>query len=360
MSELPLSGVRVLEIGGGIAAAFAARWMAGFGAEVVRSEGPAGALEPDEEIYLLAGKQRVSVDDGELRRLALASDIVIEDQRPGTMAARGMGAEELRAVKPALVVVSITPFGQTGPYAQWEATNAVSFGMGGIMSITGEPHRPPMITGGSHAIVLGGLNAFGAAMAAYFGALMQGEGDWIDISLQECAASMLEHHASRTDYMGVDPLMRSGNQGSAVWGIYQLADGFGGVCCLMRQIPSFFRCVGDPELLDPRFMDPTLRLEHNDELFARLSGWFAAKTKSDLLALGPEYKVPFGAVMTPRDLLESPSLIERQFFDHVTTAQGVAAMPGRPWLGTGWRALEYHEAGADTAAVNASWLGGAR
>lgn len=360
MSDLPLSGVRVLEIGGGIAAAFATRYMAGFGAEVVRSEGPADALDPDEAVYLLSGKQRVAVSDEELRAMAVAADIVVEDQVPGALAARGLDAELLRTANPALVVVSITPFGQTGPYAQWQSTNAVSFGMGGIMSITGEPHRPPMITGGNHAIVLGGLNAFGAAMAAYFGALMQGEGDWIDISLQECAAAMLEHHASRTDYLQMEPWMRSGNQGSAVWGIYELADGFGGVCCLMRQIPSFFRCVGDPVLMEPRFLDPTQRLEHNDELFARLSGWFASKTKADLLALGPQYKVPFGAVMTPKDLLTSPSLVEREFFDEVAVDGGTAKMPGRPWLGLGWQAGEFHAAGADSDSVRAAWLGGAK
>ncbi len=146
----PLAGVRVLEIGGGIPAAFATRWMAGFGAEVVRTEGPPDALTEEEAIYLLAGKRRVAVaEPATLRRLALAADIMVEDRKPGTLTAWGMAPEELRSEKPSLVIVSITPFGQRGPYAGWEATNLTAFAAGGIHSLTGHPSRPPLQTGGS-------------------------------------------------------------------------------------------------------------------------------------------------------------------------------------------------------------------
>src|SRR4051794_24398629 len=117
----PLLGVRVLEVGGSVPAAFATHLLAGYGAEVVRAEpshaAAAGAWGPpgdDESVYLLAGKSRATVDDHELRRLALAADLVVEDQSPGVLAARGLGPDALRAERPELVVVSITPFGQTG------------------------------------------------------------------------------------------------------------------------------------------------------------------------------------------------------------------------------------------------------
>src|SRR5215210_5015855 len=141
--ELPLSGVRVLEVGGGIAAAFAGRLLAGYGADVVRAEGlPEGAapvvpLTDDEAVYLLAGRRRVDLagDRSQLRALALAADIVVEDQAPGTATGWGCAPTDLRAARPELVVVSVTPFGQDGPYAGYQATNAVSFAMGGIMSM---------------------------------------------------------------------------------------------------------------------------------------------------------------------------------------------------------------------------------
>ncbi|MBI2766122.1 MAG: CoA transferase [Chloroflexi bacterium] len=357
MTDLVLDGVRVLELGGGIPAAFATRWMAGFGADVVRCEGPDGALTPEEEVYLLAGKRRVEASGAQLLELALRADILVEDGRPGHLARLGLAPGQLQKERPELVIVSITPFGQEGPYAAYAATNIVSFAMGGIMSLTGSPHRPPLVNGGSQAEYLGGLNAFAAAVSAYYGALVQGEGDWIDISLQECAAGMLELYASRTEYTGVGPHLRSGNHVSAVWGIYPCADGYAGVCCLGRQIPAFFRVVGDPELEEQRFVDPLERLANDDELQAKLYAWFADKRKRELLELGAAHKIPFGAVLTPGDLLENESLAERGFFDAVATPAGVARMPGRPFPGLPWRAGEFHGPGADTEAVLGEWLG---
>src|SRR5687767_5685608 len=104
-----LDGIRVLEIGGGVAAGFATRWMAGYGADVIRQEGPAGALTADEEVYLGAGKRRIDVDHAALRQLALSADIIVEDRAPGTLAAWGMAPLDLRAEKPELVVTSLTP-----------------------------------------------------------------------------------------------------------------------------------------------------------------------------------------------------------------------------------------------------------
>lgn len=357
MDDLPLDGVRVLEIGGGIAPAYAGRWLAGYGADVVRTEGPADLLTADEEIYLLANKRRVKTPDAQTRGLALAADIVIEDRKPGALAAMGLDPLRLRTEKPSLVIVSVTPFGQTGPYSGYEATNIVAHAMGGIMSLTGSPDRPPLVNGGSQAYYLGGNNAFGAAVTAYYGALVHGEGDWVDISLQECAAGMLEVFGPRVEYTGSPAHLRSGNHVSASWGIYELADGFGGVCALARQIPAFFRAVGDPDLQEERFMDPLQRLENDDELRARFTAWFLGKTKQDLLTLGPRYKIPFGAVMTPQDLLDNPSLAERGFFEEVRTAAGVATVPGRPFLGFPWQGGDLHGPGADTSEVLNDWLG---
>ncbi|GBD22431.1 Succinyl-CoA:(R)-benzylsuccinate CoA-transferase subunit BbsE [bacterium HR29] len=357
MSGGPLAGVRVLEIGGGIPAAFATRWMAGFGAEVVRSEGPPEALTEDEGIYLLAGKRRISVvEPTTLRRLALAADIVVEDRKPGTLAAWGMAPEDLRAEKPALVIVSITPFGQRGPYAGWEATNLTAFAAGGIHSLTGHPSRPPLQTGGSQALYLGGLHGFAAAITAYFGALVHGEGDWIDLAIQEIQAGMLELYGPRSEYEG-GPSPRTGNHVRAVWGLYPCADGYAGVCALERQVPALFALVGDPALEEERFRDFTQRAEHDDELQAILYGWFADKTRAELLELGRKHKVPIGAVLTPLELLASEGLAERGFFDTVETNEGSARVPGRPFLGLPWVPGRWEAPGESTAAVLREWLG---
>ncbi|GAB4330155.1 MAG: CoA transferase [Dehalococcoidia bacterium] len=356
MEGLPLEGVRVLEVGGGIAAAYATRWLAGYGADVVRTEGPPDVLTDDETIYLVSGKRRIAADVPQLRALALAADIVVDDGPPGSLAERGLDPEGLRREKPPLVVVSITPFGQAGPYAEYRATNIVAHAAGGIMSLTGLPERPPLQNAGSQAFYLGGLNGFAAAVTAYYGALVQGEGDRVDISMQECAAGMLELFGPRSAYTGEGPVVRSGNHVSAVWGIYQVKDGWGGVCALGRQIPGLFAAIGDPDLQDERFLDPVKRLENNDELAARMFAWFAERTKQELLELGVRYRVPFGAVLTPLELLENPSLNERGYFDAVETPAGTARVPGRPFLGFGWRAGTLHEPAADTHEVVRDWL----
>jgi crotonobetainyl-CoA:carnitine CoA-transferase CaiB-like acyl-CoA transferase len=358
MSELPLDGVRVLEVGGGVAAGFAGHLLAGFGADVVRSEGPAERLTPDEEVYLVANKRRIAVSDAELRQLALRADIVVEDTTPGTLANRGLAPQELRREKPELVVVSISAFGQDGPYAAFEHTNLVAHAMGGVMSLTGDSSRAPLVNGGNQAYQLGGLNGFSAAVTAYYGALVHGEGDWVDISVQECAAGMLELFGPRTEYDQTDAYVRAGNHISATWGIYPCADGFVGVCCLARQVPALFRVVGDPELQEERFTDPLLRLENDDELQAKLFAWFAERTKAEILALGPKHKIPFGAVLTPKDLLANHQLEERGYFDQIQLPDGrTATTPGRPFLGFGWHGGDLRSPGQDSAAIRAEWLG---
>jgi crotonobetainyl-CoA:carnitine CoA-transferase CaiB-like acyl-CoA transferase len=363
--ELPLSGVRVLEVGGGIPAAFAAHLLGGYGADVVRVEPlaePAVPLTDDEAIYLLAGRRRVDVegDDALLRRLALAADVVVEDQAPGTLAGRGCGPAELRAERPELVVVSLTPFGQDGPYADYQTTNAVSFAMGGIMSMTGDISRTPLVTGGSQALYLGGLNGFSAAVTAWLGRLVHGEGDWVDISLQECAASMVELYLPGTAY-GMPVQLRTGNQVRAVWGLYPCADGYAGAFCLERQIPGLFRALDDPELDEVRFRDPLQRIESPtaEEMLAKMYVFFADKTKADVLAVGGTHRIPVGVVMTPADLLVSPGLSERGFWDDVEVPSGeVARVPGRPFPGLGWCPGDrLHAPGDDTGAVVAEWLG---
>jgi len=355
MDDFVLDGVRVLEIGGGISAGFATRWLAGFGADVVRTEPEHEQLTADEQVYLLAGKRRVAASTQEAEALALAADIVVEDQSPGS----GMNIEDLRRRKPELVVVSITPYGQSGPNSGLPATNITAFAMGGIMSLTGMPQREPLVTGGSQALYLGGLNGAGAALTAYFGALMQGEGDWVDISIQECMAGMLELYGPAGAYHGL-PSMRAGNHVRASWGIYPCADGFAGVCALERQIPAFFNVVGDPELNEPRFRDPLERPNHDDELQAKFYAWFGEHSKAEILELGAKHKVPFGAVMTPADLLGNASLAERGFFDAVETPDGRAMIPGRPFLGLPWQPGNLHAPGADTDLVRAEWLGAER
>lgn len=339
---LPLVGVRVVEIAGGIAAAFAARLLAGFGAEVTRVEGFAEGpdLTTAEEIYLLAGKHRVQPSADELDglvELVEQSDITVDDGSPHRLGSLRLEPVELRKARPSLVFVSVSPFGQTGPYRNYRATNIVSFALGGIMSLTGEYDREPLVSGGSQAQYLAGLHAFAAAVTAYLGAAVHGEGDWVDISAQECAAGMLELYGPTTAY-GAPVANRSGNQTRAEWGVYPCADGYVGIFALQRQLPALLEAMDDPELADAQYLDPTYRLEHNEELGARIYVFTADKTREQLMDIARRHKVPIGLALTPTQLLDDPSLGERGFWDRIETESGPATVPGRPFRGLGWGA----------------------
>jgi crotonobetainyl-CoA:carnitine CoA-transferase CaiB-like acyl-CoA transferase len=350
--DLPLAGTRVLELGGGVPAAFATRWMTGFGADVVRTESAPGALDGDEEAAFLPGKRRIPRDTPRLRELCLAADIVVED---GALGERGLDPHDLRRQKPALVVTSLSAFGRVGPRAGWAASNLVAHASGGLLSLSGSSQREPLANGANQAWKNLGLNGFAASLAAYFGSLATGEGDWIDLSAQDCAAGMLEYYGPRAAFDGT-PAARLGNRVNALWAVYACADGFGGICALNRQVPGLFALIGDPELQQPKFLDPAARLVDDVELGARVQKWASDKPKQELLRLGEANKVPIGAVFTPLELLQNQCLNERGFFDRVKTPAGEARVPGRPFLGLAWRAGELHAPGADGAAVLKEWL----
>ncbi len=349
----PLEGVRVLDLAQGIAGPYAAKWLGSLGADVVKVEPPAGdparlagpfpGDESDPEasglyLYLNTSKRGITLDleseDGRglLRDLAARADIVIESFAPGYLAGRGLDYEALRSQNPGLVLVSITPFGQSGPYAGTPADEITLFALSGHMWLTGDPYRPPLKNGGSQPSYQAGLNALAAAIIAHFGSLMTGEGTHVDLSAQETLAGMLELYGPFASQAGIKP-RRRGNTVSAIYGTYQCADGYAGVYCLPRNYENMARAVGIPELLEPPFVDADERLRSNDMLEALLSGWFFQHSGREIFEMGKSHRFPAGYVATVEDLLESEQLRERHFFaedDHPLA--GPVRFPGHLWL----------------------------
>ena len=134
---------------------------------------------------------------------------------PGRMAELGLDFEALRAIKRRIILVSITPYGQTGPRAQWQATNLTSFASGGQMALTGDPHREPLVNGGYQAEYQTGFQAFAAAATAAHNADVLEVPQHIDISAQECMASALELYLPWWEYLQRDISQRRGNVLSA-------------------------------------------------------------------------------------------------------------------------------------------------
>lgn len=352
----PYDGVRVLELAEGISGPYAGRWLAALGADVVKVErttgdpsrafGPWPDDLPDDEssglfLYLNGDKRSVTLNletsDGReiLRELAASAEIIIDSFAPGYLSEHGLGYEDLKADHESLVMISITPFGQTGPNADLPATELTLYAASGQLWLTGHPDRPPLKNGGSQPSYQAGLNAFAAIAGAYFGALMHGQGSYIDLSAQETYAAMAEAFHTRASQLGIES-QRSGNNLNALWGIYPTADGFGGICALPRNYPGFARAVGLPELQEERFSEPSQRLLNNDELMALLYGWFIDQTRAGLLELGIEHRVPFGYVASFEDLTNSQHLRERDFYaEREDEVAGSLTYPGRLWLSSG-------------------------
>src|SRR5581483_12233746 len=179
--EGPLHGIRVLELGGFVSAPFTGKLLADYGADVIKVEPPDGdparrhgpfpGDHPDAEtsalyLYLNTNKRSVVLDlatgDGQagLRRLARDADLLIENLPPGQLDGWGLGYPVLAGANPRLVVVSLTPYGQDGPYATAPATNLTMFAAGGQMAITGDPDREPLKNAGYQAEYQLGLNGF--------------------------------------------------------------------------------------------------------------------------------------------------------------------------------------------------------
>ena len=187
------------------------------------------ASRPSQRIAYLPGVEVVAGPASELADRVAAVDMIVTDRQPSELGLLGLDFAAVRAARPEVIVVSVTPFGLTGPDADLPTTNAVSFAAGGIMSLTGDADRPPLVTGGEHAYALGGANAFAAAAVAWLGRARTGRGDLVDISLQECAAGMLEYYGPITSYLDTPAQLRLGNRSRATWGIYPCLDGWAGV-----------------------------------------------------------------------------------------------------------------------------------
>ncbi len=377
---LPLEGLRVLEIGTFVSAPYCGKLFAGYGAEVIKVEPPGGDISrahgpfkdgvPNREtsalfLYLNTGKKSVELDIGSpegreaFLRLVETADVLIENYRPADMRALGLTYETLSALNPRLVMISVTTFGQDGPYAGFESNNLVAFAMGGQMFITGTQDGGPLKNGGYQADYQGGLNAFSAGMLAVTAAERDGLGQHVDVSIQQCMAPLLEATIPYYTYLGRWAGLRRGNHMASFIGIYPCADGHLGIHIMPRNWKPFTDVIGRPDMFDdPRFVTQALRAQHNDDLMAEFYAWAAGESKHDSYRRAGAGRAPIAFVHTMDDLLTSPHLAERGFIQRIDhPVAGEAAYPGPPWwIGPdAWR----HERAPLLGEHNAEILAGA-
>ena len=282
MPAMALEGVRVLEVTRYISGPFCAKLLANYGAEVIKLESPESGDParqrgpfpndmPHQEksglfLYLNANKKGVTLDitspTGQqlFKRLVETSDILIENLTPGEMASFGLGYESLKEINPRLVMTSITPFGQTGPYRDYQFTELTLFAMTGAMFREGIPEREPLKYGGEITQYFAGCTGAAVTMSATFKALLTGQGEWIDLSAMECMADHPHQIAYRMPfaYSGERDTRREPSASRLLGlprGTFRCKDGHVTLFPLgFRMWPYVARLIGRPELVeDPRF-----------------------------------------------------------------------------------------------------------
>ncbi len=336
--EGPLTGTRVVDLSQYIAGPYCGRILAGFGADVIKVEPPDGDpirrwgpfvdAAPDPEtgalhLYLNQGKRSVTLDlDTEagravLRQLLATADVLVESFRPGVLADLGFGYQQLKEEFPGLLYVSVTPFGQTGPYAQYLGWEITTYALSGLMYITGEPDREPLKNGGYLGQYGAGQNAYIATLAGLWERASSGLGQHVDVSVFEHATSLLEMTDMAYIYAGqVYP--RSGNGSRAAWGIYPCADGFVGVVSgPLRRWANVATLMEEPLLSDSRYQQAGSQSELRDEIDALMLPWLVTHNKEEIYQQAQALGLPFGYVATPADLFRNEQLQYREFFHTV-------------------------------------------
>lgn len=330
----PLSGIRVVELGTLIAAPFAARLFAEFGAEVIKIEQPGSGdplrtwrkLHQGTSLwwYLQSrNKKSIAIDlkspDGRdvALRLAAQADVVIENFKPGSLEKLGLGWDVLSKLNPDLTLVRISGYGQTGPYRDRSGFGAIGEAMGGLRFTTGDPDSPPARVGISIGDSLASLHGvIGALMSLLRVKTGQGRGQVVDVSLYESVFNLMESLVPEYDLMGH---VRS-RTGGALPGIspsntYPSSDGrhvviAGNSDAIFRRL---MRVVGRPDLAD----DPALasndgRVRSNALLDAAIAAWTSERSMDEILARLDAADVPAGRIYSVADIVDDPHYAARE------------------------------------------------
>jgi len=390
----PLHGVKVLELGTLIAAPFASRLFAEFGAEVIKVEDPKTGDPIRNWRYLHEGtslwwyvqsrnKRSIALNLKDpraqevARRLAREADIIVENYRPGVLEKWGLGYEQLRAANPATVMVRISGYGQTGPMRDRPGFGAIAESMGGIRFVTGYPDRPPVRIGISIGDSIAALHAVvGALMALRHrdstGGRGKGEGQMVDVALYEAVFNMMESTLPEYDVFGAVRARTGGSlPGIVPSNTYECADGAaivvaGNGDAIFRRLMT---AIGREDLAnDPGLARNEGRVKRTAEIDAAIQSWCSGRPIDAALAALKAADVPASRIYSVADMFSDPQfaardMIEQQLLPDGTALKVPSVVPklsatpgGTAWLGP---ALGEHteellrQLGHDQAAIDA-------
>ena len=333
----PLHGIRVLDLSRVLAGPYCTMVLGDLGADVIKVESPDGdetrgwgpPFAGSESAYYLCvnrNKRSIVVDfkteQGRdiIQKLIKRSDVLVENFRPGTLARFSLDYGSASAINPNLIYCSITGFGQTGPLRDKPGYDFMIQGMGGLMSITGEPNGEPMKVGVAVADLFAGQNAMIAILAALQARTQTGTGQHLDISLFDSQVAMLANVASNYLVSGNLP-KRYGNahanivpyqsfQASDAWFVLAVGND--------RQFEKLCEVIGKQELADDeRFGSNSERVKHRDELISLLKPVFLSKTSREWLSMLEAAAIPCGPINTLDKVFSMPQVEAREMLVHM-------------------------------------------
>ena len=330
----PLDGVKVLDLSRILAGPYCTQYLGEMGADVVKVEppghgddtrnwGPPFVGETDEAVYYLAAnrnKRGIVLDlksergQEAVRRLASTADVLVENFRPGTLEKWGLGYESLSAVNPRLIHLSITGFGQTGPYRDRPGYDLVAQAMGGVMDLTGEADGPPAKVGLPVADLNAGTWGIIGVLMALQARHLTGRGQYLDVSLLDTQLAWHVYAAGATFYDAPRPRrMGSAHPSIVPYQAYQVSDSWLIIAIGSEKLWRVFCGVLGLAIADEsRFVTNAARAAHREELNALLSAVLVTKSADEWLKIFDAASIPAAPINTVDDIYADPWAAERE------------------------------------------------
>jgi crotonobetainyl-CoA:carnitine CoA-transferase CaiB-like acyl-CoA transferase len=335
-----LPGYRVLDLSSSMGA-FCGKLLRDLGMDVIKVEPPGGDTGRSEPpfakghqhregslrfAYLNAGKRSVTLDISKksgrklLLDLVARADVVLETFKPGYLAAQDLGYDALIEKQKKLILLSLTGFGQDGPYAHYKTGDLIGNAMGGLLYISGDPKMTPCNPPETQSYYYASLFAAYGAMLALWQRETRGIGAWIDTSIQ---ASMALHEHVAFNYSAEGRVMKragSQHQHNAPANLFRCKNGWIALFVTQNHWPILLKAWDghDPALDDPKWINSNLRRQHADYINAEVTSFTMRYAKEDLAEMMQKNGIPGLPVNSPSDFMKDPHIEARGFFSAVT------------------------------------------
>jgi crotonobetainyl-CoA:carnitine CoA-transferase CaiB-like acyl-CoA transferase len=338
MSKKALEDLKVIDLTEHISGPYCTKLLSGFGAEVIKLERPktgdglrhVGPFFRNQEgvetsipfLWLNTGKMGMTLnletEEGVkiAKGLVQRADVLVEAFPPGLMAELGLGYETLVESNPDLVMISISDFGQTGPYNRFKAEEMELQALSGMMYLTGDPERAPLTSGPALCQYTAGLHAYVGGLLALLQKRAGGGGQHLDVSKMECGLENIE--IALTTYLQTETKARRKAHLGVPWDLYPVGDGYAAIIAMpARHWHRAVEVFEEPRLFDKHYEHILDRIKHRREYEEILRESLKTQMKEEIFRAGQSRGLAFGYLASLQEAFESPQLKERQFFSEI-------------------------------------------